>query len=124
MNLRTLYERAVVLSKECETKKRHVSFILSSYTGDILAHGVNRPAPVYDRYRSLHSEDAARLSLGAYEGEITLVNFRLNTRGDLRNSKPCPLCAEWVYPTFDRVYYSTDHGMVLVVPFTSNVGVL
>ena len=124
MDLEYLYRRAYdIADSECVMKKRHVSFILSAHTGDILSSGVNRPSVTIDgAYRSLHSERDAVLRAGTSVDELVLVNFRLNKSGDLRNSKPCPLCWEWARDTFSSVYYSTDQGMVLVVPFRTPIG--
>lgn len=43
----------------------------------------------------------------------TLLNLRLNNRGQIRLSKPCPICNNLLYAIgFNKIYYSTDEGIV------------
>ncbi len=43
----------------------------------------------------------------------TMVNIRLNHRGDIRLSKPCPICANIIRILgFKKLFYSTNSGFV------------
>lgn len=132
--LGVLWEEAKHLSRLCQTKKKHVSFIVGP-DGNVMSWGINKPeqpseyiVPCGGTYRSTHSEwDAARKCSPWNwhdDGEqVSLVNFRLNNQGHLRNSRPCPLCMEWVTKWFeDRIYWSEDHGMVRMARFIDSVG--
>lgn len=133
VTLGVLWEEAKHLSRLCQTKKKHVSFIVGP-EGDVLSWGINKHEapeslvlPCGGSYRSTHSEwDAATKCKPWHWDEdesLTLVNFRVNNQGALRNSRPCPLCMEWVTRWFDdRIYWSEDHGMVRMARFTDSVG--
>ncbi len=62
----------------------------------------------------MHSElDAFRKVPKNLRGEkLVLINFRFNRFGHFRNSKPCPVCSKWCSEVFNKIYYTTDDGIV------------
>lgn len=63
-------------------------------------------------YNEMHSElDAFRKIPHQHKNKkLTLVNVRMNSDGELRMSKPCPVCMGWCIEVFDRIYYTDNEG--------------
>lgn len=63
--------------------------------------------------KGLHSETSAISKLDDLNicRKATLVNVRLNKKGQLRNSKPCEICqAVLNFVGLKKIYYSTESG--------------
>lgn len=95
---------------------RHIT-ILTNKKGNILSFGVNghktHPLTRIHGYRneSIHSELDAYLKIRHFEFEFNLINFRLNKKLELRNSKPCECCMNWISSSkVLDIFYSTDKG--------------
>lgn len=98
-------------------KHFHVTFILNKKK--IVSIGVNsrktHRCSLHYAYRGdvgTHSELAAlnQVKFRDLEG-ITVVNIRLNSKDEIRLSKPCCGCSD-LLKTFDikKIYYSTNDG--------------
>lgn len=121
MNLNTVIENYVPIAKPLsmaiERQKKHISLII--YKRKIVAIGQNifktHPDSMRLGYRcaEMHSElDAYRKIPKSLRGEkLVLLNFRFNRFGNMRNSKPCPVCQKWCSEIFSRIYYTTDEGL-------------
>ena len=89
---------------------KHFSFLLSNKT--LIAQGINygmnsRVISKYPEYSKVHSEFAV---LHKAKGN-TMVNIRLNSSRELRNSKPCSCCVMYMKMFGVRtVYYTTRNG--------------
>ena len=96
-------------------KKKHCSIIL--HKRKIVACGINRmkthPLAVKHGYRfgEVHSELDAFLKCDIRE-DIELWNFRFNKQGEMKISRPCKHCMPWCSKIFDKIYYTTDKGIV------------
>jgi hypothetical protein len=105
------------LSMAMERQKKHISLVI--YKRKIISIGQNifktHPTTVKLGYRvnDMHSElDAFRkVPKNLRDEKLILVNFRFNRFGNLRNSKPCPVCSKWCQEVFHEIYYSTDDGI-------------
>ena len=84
---------------------RHATIIFDPDTEKLLSVGYNfcLKQPDYvegcgdqpGKYWSIHSEIAALRKLNkSYTGNLVLVNIRINSEGEIVNSKPCPNCAK------------------------------
>jgi deoxycytidylate deaminase len=99
----------------CLRKQKHISLILCK--GKLISIGVNafktHPAAheIGYRFNEVHSEIDAFIKCPKNK-KLTLINFRFNKKGQMRNSFPCDLCLPWVQNIFDNVYYSTDEGEI------------
>lgn len=97
--------------------KKHCSII--SRGNKILSVGINQHkthplAAKYNyRYSELHSELDAFRKIDQ-RTKLTLINFRYNRYGQMRMSKPCVKCLPWCLEIFDKIYYSTREGIVLL----------
>jgi len=122
--LRKYAEIAISQSKKHDffelRKQRHVSLIL--YKGKLVSIGVNafKTHPFANeigyRFSEVHSEVDAFIRC-PHRKKLTLLNFRINKAGHLRNSFPCELCLPWVLSVFDTVYYSTnENNMEMILP--------
>jgi hypothetical protein len=106
------------LSMAMERQKKHISLVL--YKRKVIAVGQNifktHPSTLRLGYRTadMHSElDAFRKVPKNLRGEkLVLINFRFNRFGHFRNSKPCPVCSKWCSEVFNKIYYTTDDGIV------------
>lgn len=96
---------------------KHYSFIIQN--NKIIEYGVNRYGPAYkifgyQDHQMIHSENDAYkkarglLSKGTF---FDVVNIRLNSQGEMRNSFPCMCCLSYL-KNFGcrRVYFSTNVG--------------
>jgi hypothetical protein len=105
------------LSMAMERQKKHISLVI--YKRKIISIGQNifktHPSTVHLGYRTadMHSElDAFRkIPRNLRNEKLILVNFRFNRFGNLRNSKPCPVCSKWCGEIFHKIYYTTDGGI-------------
>jgi len=96
----------------------HYSFVIQR--GKVIEWGVNRcgPPPIgygYSRdFGKIHSEtDAYKKAKGLLDPTHTfdIINIRLNKHGDLRMSKPCRCCTNFLRSMeCSNVYFSTDVG--------------
>ena len=98
--------------------KKHTSLIIRK--GNIVSIGTNQSkthplAKKYGyRYNEVHSELDALLRYKGPKTNLTLVNYRMNRFGDMRLSKPCSNCMLWCASIFDKIYYTTSDGIVLL----------
>lgn len=118
------YEIFIPIAKEVASRspwrktKRHVSIIVSGKS--IIAIGENgrktHTLAKQSGYRhySVHSEIDAYSKVRYRNQKMTLLNFRFNRAGQLRNSRPCDICMAWCLEVFDEIWYSTEKGMVKV----------
>lgn len=118
--LRQLENIGRILSKDIHRDFRHVSFIVRR--NNILAIGTNHrkthpeAAQIGYRYSEPHSELSALLRIPKNNRRnLTLVNFRFNKNGELRQSRPCEVCANWCKDVFESIYHSTDEGIQRMV---------
>jgi len=100
-------------------KFKHAAFCLDS-RGRIISTGVNtyKTHPQQAHYAklagrpkkiALHAEMSALVK--ATEEVDTVLVCRVNNRGQLRNSKPCPICSLAIQQAnVKTVWYSTNHG--------------
>lgn len=104
------YEKCMAIPR----RKKHCSVIL--YKNKIVACGINRfkthPLAVKHGYLfgEVHSELDAFLKCDRRDG-LELWNFRFNTFGQMRMSRPCPKCMPWCMKVFDRICYTMDDGI-------------
>jgi hypothetical protein len=121
MNLDTVIKNylpiAKPLSMAMKRQKKHTSLII--YKRKVVAVGQNifkthpNSLRLGYKYGEMHSElDAFRKIPYNLRGEkLILLNFRFNKFGELRNSKPCPICSKWCSEIFHKIYYTTDKGL-------------
>lgn len=101
---------------EIPRQKKHVSLVL--HKNRIISIGRNyfKTHPEAHRlgylYNEMHSELDAYRKIPYYlkNKKLTLVNVRMNSNGELRMSKPCPVCSNWCVEIFDRIYYTDNEG--------------
>jgi hypothetical protein len=104
---------------------RHFTFV---YRGQrLVSVGLNNPKThprnLLYRYRdrkggdisefvSIHSEMSAVMRLDRPSGRgLTLINTRINRRGSMDFSRPCPGCLDMICSMgFKEVYYTTREG--------------
>jgi hypothetical protein len=101
----------------------HFSFIVQN--NKILEMGFNRKGPPLEgfgyskEFGKIHSEnDVYRKTKGIIDHSkpFDIVNIRLNKRGQLRLSKPCSCCANFLRVVGCRhVYFSTNDGFAKVI---------
>lgn len=109
------YRAAHTIAETMTESIRHVSVIMTPQ-GQILGSGQNfrkKTHPFNQKngyaYNALHSEVAAWLSVRWYDyNRLILINFRFNNYLELRFSKPCKYCSNFVQETFERTYYSLN----------------
>ena len=121
MNIKNVIENylpiAKPLSMAMKRQKKHTSLVI--YKRKVIAVGQNIFKTHPDslrlgyKYGEMHSElDAFRKIPHKYRGEkLILLNVRFNRFGDLRNSKPCPVCSKWCSQIFHKIYYTTNDGL-------------
>lgn len=112
---RKLVDFAHARCLEIPRRKKHCSIIL--HKNKILAVGVNRfkthPLAVKYGYQfgEVHSELDAFLRCNLKDG-LELWNFRFNSHGQMRISRPCPKCLPWCMKIFDKIYFTMPGGIV------------
>jgi hypothetical protein len=111
---RKLIDFAHAKCLEIPRRKKHCSIIL--HKNKIVAVGINRfkthPLAVKHGYLfgEVHSELDAFLKCEKRDG-LELWNFRFNTLGEMRISRPCPKCLPWCMKVFDNIYYTMNDGI-------------
>lgn len=111
-----ILEYAYPLCLDVPRQKKHVSLIFNK--NRLIASGANyfkthpRAKELGYLYNEMHSElDAYRKIPRHMRGKkLMLVNVRMNSDGELRMSKPCPVCMGWCVEVFDRIYYTDNEG--------------
>lgn len=104
------YEKCMKIPR----RKKHCSIIM--HKNKILAVGINRfkthPLAVKHGYLfgEVHSELDAFLKCDRRDG-LELWNFRFNSFGQMRMSRPCPKCLPWCGKIFDRICYTMEDGI-------------
>ena len=95
----------------------HFSFIVVD--NQIVTVGKNRavePPPYYGYHKrvekpKIHSELDAYSKYKWKTVGFEMVNLRLSRQGEMKLSKPCPICAEWLSQTMcTGLVYSTKEG--------------
>jgi len=112
-------DKVIDYAKASEAKFRHAAICLDS-RGHIVSHATNsrKTHPLQAEYAkrtgkeqkvSLHAEIAALIR--ARDDIETVVVARINKRGELRNSRPCPICRLALEEAAVReIWFSTDKG--------------
>lgn len=104
------------ISLQIERQKKHVSLVVRK--GIVESVGTNQfkthpLAKKYGyRYDEVHSELDALLKYKGSKDGLTLVNFRFNSDGEMRMSKPCCLCLPWCTAVFNDIFYTTNDGII------------
>ena len=121
MNFDTIIENympiAKPLSMAMQRQKKHTSIII--YKKKIVSIGQNifkthpKSIELGYNYGEMHSAlDAFRKIPYNLRGKkLILLNVRFNRFGELRNSKPCPVCSKWCSQIFHKIYYTTNDGL-------------
>ena len=103
------------ISLRIERQKKHVSLVVRK--GIVESVGTNQLkthplAKKYGyRYDEVHSELDALLKYKGSKDGLMLVNFRFNSDGEMRMSKPCCLCLPWCTAVFNDIFYTTNDGI-------------
>lgn len=100
-----------------QRQKKHISIIV--HKKEIVSIGQNeykthpQSVKLGYKYPEMHSElDAFRKIPYNLRGKkLILLNVRFNRFGELRNSKPCPVCSKWCSQIFHKIYYTTNDGL-------------
>ena len=112
-------DKVIDYAKHSEAKFRHAAICLDK-RGQIVSHATNsrKTHPMQAEYAkrtgkeqkvSLHAEIAALIR--AREDIETVVVARINKRGELRNSRPCPICRLALEEaSVSEIWFSTDIG--------------
>ena len=112
-------DKVIDYAKHSEAKFRHAAICLDK-RGQIVSHATNsrKTHPMQAEYAkrtgkeqkvSLHAEIAALIR--AREDIETVVVARINKRGELRNSRPCPICKLALEEAnVQDIWFSTDKG--------------
>jgi len=112
-------DKVIDYAKHSEAKFRHAAICLDN-KGRIVSWATNsrKTHPLQAEYArrtgkeqkvSLHAEIAALIR--ARDDIETVVVARINKRGDLRNSRPCPICRLALEEAgVKEVWFSTDKG--------------
>ena len=112
-------DKVIDYAKSSPAKFRHAAICLDS-RGRIVSHATNsrKTHPLQAEYAkrtgkaqkvSLHAEIAALIK--AREDIETVVVARINKRGELRNSRPCPICKLALEEAdVQDIWFSTDKG--------------
>ena len=91
--------------------KKHTSIILRK--NEIVSVGTNLMAKQYGYlFDEVHSELDALLRYKGPKDNLILINYRFNRFGDMRMSKPCNKCTPWCVGVFDRIWYTTNDGLL------------
>ena len=112
-------DKVIDYAKASEAKFRHAAICLDK-RGQIVSHATNsrKTHPLQAEYAkrtgkeqkvSLHAEIAALIR--ARDDIETVVVARINKRGELRNSRPCPICRLALEEAeVKEIWFSTDKG--------------
>jgi len=112
-------DKVVDFAKSSPSKFRHAAICLDRQ-GKIVSWATNsrKTHPLQAEYAkrlgrqekvSLHAEIAALIR--SREDIDTVVVARINKRGELRNSKPCPICRLALEEAeVNEIWFSTDKG--------------
>ena len=112
-------DKVIDYAKHSEAKFRHAAICLDK-RGQIVSHATNsrKTHPMQAEYAkrtgkeqkvSLHAEIAALIR--ARDDIETVVVARINKRGELRNSRPCPICRLALEEaSVSEIWFSTDIG--------------
>lgn len=112
-------DKVIDYAKSSPAKFRHAAICLDK-RGQIVSWATNsrKTHPVQAEYAkrtgkeqkvSLHAEIAALIR--ARDDIETVVVARINKRGELRNSKPCPICRLALEEAeVSEIWFSTDKG--------------
>lgn len=112
-------DKVIDYAKHSPAKFRHAAICLDS-KGRIVSYATNsrKTHPLQAEYArrtgkeqkvSLHAEIAALIK--AREDIETVVVARINKRGELRNSRPCPICRLALEEAeVKEIWFSTDKG--------------
>ena len=112
-------DKVIDYAKASEAKFRHAAICLDK-RGQIVSHATNsrKTHPMQAEYAkrtgkeqkvSLHAEIAALIR--ARDDIETVVVARINKRGELRNSRPCPICRLALEEAeVKEIWFSTDKG--------------
>lgn len=117
--IKRLYDMVRALSRENDMQAKHVSVIMRRT--EILSIGVNKrkthpKAQEYGyHYDWVHAELDALLKLPQSQSRdnLTLVNFRVDPRGNFRLSKPCSKCLPWCSGVFREIWYTTSDDKII-----------
>lgn len=107
---------AYPLCLDIPRQKKHISLIYNK--NRLISVGANyfKTHPKAQKlgylYNEMHSElDAYRKVPYVHRNKrLTLINVRMNADGELRMSKPCPVCTGWCVEVFDEIYYTDNEG--------------
>jgi tRNA(Arg) A34 adenosine deaminase TadA len=112
-------DKVIDLAKHSEGKSRHACICLDK-RGHIVSYATNsrKTHPLQAEYArrtgkpqkvSLHAEIASLIR--AASAVSTVIVARINKNGELRNSKPCPICSLALQEAqVEEVWFSTDKG--------------
>jgi len=112
-------DKVIDYAKSSPAKSRHAAICLDS-KGQIISYATNsrKTHPLQAEYArrtgaphkvSLHAEIAALIR--ARQDIETVIVARINKRGELRNSKPCPICSLALQEAqVEEVWFSTNKG--------------
>lgn len=112
-------DKVIDYAKHSVAKFRHAAICLDK-RGQIVSHATNsrKTHPLQAEYAkrtgkeqkvSLHAEIAALIR--ARDDIETVVVARINKRGELRNSRPCPICRLALEEAqVNEIWFSTDIG--------------
>lgn len=122
--LNRFVQLATALLHKPESSFKHFSFIVKGTR--IYSVGWNsttKPGAMIDGHRFIYPRGGAHSEADSISNlsdlnicrKGTMVNIRLNKRGQLRNSRPCYICQKIIESVgFNRVYYSTDSGFEML----------
>ena len=114
--LNKIIDAALPVALDLQRAQKPVSVIVRK--NEIVSLGANRMKThpqakrIGYRFEEVHSELDALLRYKGPKDGLSLFNFRFNRFSDMRMSKPCCLCLPWCEAVFDRIWYSTNEGMV------------
>lgn len=117
-NLEDYAKTAFPEALEVARSSKHVSIILDK-KGTVLSLGTNayrtHPEAAKCGYQNceVHSELDAFLRLDRNQkarDDLVLLNFRFNSQGDFRLSRPCVKCMPWCSAIFKEIIYTTKNG--------------
>lgn len=104
------------IASQSDRKFKHVSLVF--HKKQLVAVGTNvlstHPVATQYGYRFDNPHSELKALMGTkHRKHLTLINYRFNKRGELKNSRPCKICSTWVPLVFDNVYYSNEQGKMV-----------